>query len=62
MTGGHTWPERLNVRMLERMRNLLHAMAQREGVGEKSEQLMTRKSTSFGLTSGVMCHFWYAPL
>lgn len=42
------WPERLKVRQLERKPNRLEAIAQREGVGEKREQLMIRKSTCFG--------------
>ena len=44
------WPLRLYVRQLERMLNLLCAIAQSDGVGEKSEQLTTKKSTSFGFT------------
>lgn len=44
------WPERLYVRMFERMPKRLDAIAQREGVGENSEQLITRKSTSRGWT------------
>eukprot|EP00967_Tisochrysis_lutea_P103415 scaffold156109_cov35-Tisochrysis_lutea.AAC.3 len=46
--GARTWPDRLNVLQLERKRKRLLAMAQSDGVGEKSEQLMMRKSTSLG--------------
>ena len=37
------------MRILLRMPKWLDAIAQRDGVGEKSEQLMTKKSTSLGL-------------
>ena len=42
------WPLRLNARRSERILKWFAAMAHSEGVGEKSEQLITRKSTSLG--------------